>query len=128
MERRYFVVMVLSVLLLAGSQIVQAQEAPGDVNATDEVSKPIDAGNKICPVTGAKIDEKSKATYEYKGKIYNLCCPMCIDEFKKDPDKYIKKIGEEFKKASEAKLEQPMMMPDPGMMDMKDNDIQRRDN
>lgn len=53
-----------------------------------------DVGNKICPVTGEKIDEKTKATYEYQGKIYNFCCPMCIDEFKKDPEKYIKKIKE----------------------------------
>lgn len=53
-----------------------------------------DAGNTICPVTDEKIDAKTKATYEYQGKVYNFCCPMCIDEFKKDPDKYIKKIEE----------------------------------
>lgn len=56
-----------------------------------------DAGNKICPVSGEKIDEKTKAAYEYKGKIYNFCCPACIDEFKKDPEKYIKKIEEQEK-------------------------------
>lgn len=55
----------------------------------------IDVGNKICPVTGDKIDNETKATYEYKGKIYNFCCPACIGEFKKDPEKYIKKIQEE---------------------------------
>ncbi len=53
-----------------------------------KVSKAIDVGNKVCPVRGEKIDESSKATYEYKGKIYNFCCPMCIPEFKKDPEKY----------------------------------------
>lgn len=55
----------------------------------------INAGNKICPVTDSPIDEKTKATYEYKGKTYNFCCPMCIDEFKKDPEKYIEKIERE---------------------------------
>lgn len=57
-----------------------------------------DVGNKICPVTGDKIDEKTKATYEYKGRVYNFCCPGCIDEFKKNPEKYIKKIEAEKKK------------------------------
>jgi len=60
-----------------------------------------DVGNTICPVTNEKIDPKTKATYEYQGKIYNFCCPMCIDEFKKDPDKYIKKIKD--KKTEEGK-------------------------
>lgn len=55
----------------------------------------VNAGNKICPVSGEKIDEKMKATYEYQGKIYNFCCPMCVDMFKKDPEKYIKKVEEE---------------------------------
>jgi YHS domain-containing protein len=56
------------------------------------VSKAVNVGNTICPVSGEKINEASKATYEYKGKIYNFCCPMCIGEFKKDPEEYIKKI------------------------------------
>ena len=62
-----------------------------------------DVGNTICPVTGEKIDAKTKATYEYQGKIYNFCCPMCIDEFKKDPGKYIKKIKEGQDKNGEGK-------------------------
>jgi YHS domain-containing protein len=44
-----------------------------------------------------------KATYEYKGKVYNFCCQMCIEEFKKDPQKYIKKVEEE--KAKEKKAQ-----------------------
>lgn len=57
--------------------------------------KTVNVGNKICPVTGDKINEVTKATYEYQGKIYNFCCPMCIEQFKRDPDKYIKKIEQE---------------------------------
>ena len=55
----------------------------------------VEVGNKICPVMGNPIDEETKATYEYKGKIYNFCCAGCVEEFKKDPEKYIKKIEEE---------------------------------
>jgi YHS domain-containing protein len=75
--------------------MVQAQTAPSDAKATAEILEPQDVGNKICPVTDEKIDEKSKTTYEYKGKIYNFCCSGCIDEFKKEPDKYIKKVDKE---------------------------------
>ncbi|MDP2941920.1 MAG: YHS domain-containing protein [Candidatus Omnitrophota bacterium] len=66
--------------------------------AAQDKSEAVDVGNKICPVMGEKINEKTKATYEYKGKIYNFCCPACIDEFKKNPEKYIKKIEAEKKK------------------------------
>ncbi len=62
--------------------------------STEKGSKATDAGNRICPVTGEKIDESQKVAYEYKGKIYNFCCSMCIPKFKKDPEKYIKNITE----------------------------------
>jgi len=62
---------------------------------TGTSDKAVNVGNTICPATGEKIDEKTKATYEYERKIYNFCCSACIDEFKKDPNKYIKKVEEE---------------------------------
>ena len=65
----------------------------------------VNAGNKICPVSGEKIDEATRATYKYEGKIYNFCCPMCIDEFKKDPEKYIKKIEQELQVESKEQAE-----------------------
>jgi len=73
--------------------------------------KAVNVRNKICPVSGEKINEKLKATYEYEGKIYNFCCSMCIEEFKKDPQKYIKKVEEEMKAESNAKeMQQKMQM------------------
>ena len=57
------------------------------------------AGDEICPVSGEKIHEKTKVTYEYKGKIYNFCCPMCIEDFEKDSEKYIERM----EKAKESK-------------------------
>ena len=56
---------------------------------------PVDAGNKICPVTGDRIDPKSDITYEYNSKTYHFCCPMCVPEFKKNPEKYIEIINKE---------------------------------
>jgi YHS domain-containing protein len=76
-----------------------SREAMSETKFSSE--KAIDAGNKICPVSGEKIDENSKTVYEYDGKIYNFCCPSCIDAFKKAPDKYIEKVDEEFKRTTE---------------------------
>jgi len=46
----------------------------------------VDAGNKICPVMGEKVSGKD--FYEYNGKRYGLCCPMCPATFAGDPEKY----------------------------------------
>lgn len=64
------------------------------------LEKVVNVGNKICPVSGEKIDEKLKATYEYDGKLYNFCCVSCVDDFKKDPQKYIKKVEQELQAES----------------------------
>ncbi|OGW82717.1 MAG: hypothetical protein A2987_03680 [Omnitrophica bacterium RIFCSPLOWO2_01_FULL_45_10] len=72
-------------------------EKSGMAHAQDvkETSKAVEVGNKTCPMTGEAIDEKTKATYEYNGKAYNFCCSMCIDGFKKDPEKYSAKAEKE---------------------------------
>ena len=77
-----------------------ASQAPESAKPADS-PKAVDAGNKICPVSGEPIDETNKATYEYDGKVYNFCCTGCIEEFKKDPKKYIKKVDKELKTESE---------------------------
>ena len=66
-------------------------------------STAVDAGNKICPVSGESVDEAAKVTYEYEGKIYNFCCSMCIDEFKKEPQKYIDKVNQELEAGQSTK-------------------------
>jgi YHS domain-containing protein len=59
----------------------------------------VNVGNKYCPISGEEIGkgdmEGQTATVEYKGKIYNLCCPMCKDAFLKDPEAAIKKMQEQ---------------------------------
>lgn len=95
-----FGILMLSVWAVAAvkAETTSSQE----IGISAEVSKPADAGNKICPVMGGKINEKTKLTYEYKGKIYNFCCAMCIDEFKKAPEKYIEKVNKELEIQSKA--------------------------
>jgi len=48
-------------------------------------------GNKICPVGGEAVGTMGEAVdVEYNGKIYKLCCAMCVRDFNKDPEKYSK--------------------------------------
>jgi YHS domain-containing protein len=50
-------------------------------------------GDKVyCPVMHKNIVEvNDKSLYvEVKGKKYYVCCSMCVNELKKDPDKYLK--------------------------------------
>jgi len=48
-----------------------------------------EVGNKFCPVSGEKVQSMGGAIkHVYKGKTYNLCCPMCIEMFNKDPQKF----------------------------------------
>jgi len=58
----------------------------------------INVGNKICPLSGeviADVGDGSGVQVEHEGKVYNLCCSMCAKDFKKDPERFIKKINEE---------------------------------
>lgn len=74
---------------------VSVSTGPAAAEATAPETTPVSVGNKICPVTGEKIEELGKYTVEYKGKVYNLCCPSCQNDFLRDPDKYIAKVNEE---------------------------------
>ena len=67
---------------------------------TEEVnslSKAIEFGNRVCPVSGLKIPVGKEVQYEYEGKIYNFFSTSGVEEFKKSPEKYIQ-ILENWKK------------------------------
>jgi len=74
------------VLGFCGLNAACAASAAEKSTAGQKETAIVDVGNKICPVTGAKVD--GKTTYVYKGKRYNLCCPMCPAMFASDPEKY----------------------------------------
>ena len=94
----------------------RVQEAPAVVASPESApsvetpTAPVEMGNKICPVSGEEVGEMGETfKMEYEGKIYNLCCAMCAKDFKKDPEKYIKKIEEEMesmKSPSEGNVEE----------------------
>jgi len=57
----------------------------------------------VCPVLGGNIDPK--VYVDYQGKRLYFCCQGCDAEFKKDPEKYMKKLQDQgitLEKAPEA--------------------------
>lgn len=52
----------------------------------------VDAGNKMCPISGEEVT--GKHFVEHGGKKYGLCCAGCAKKFKKNPEKYLKEMSE----------------------------------
>ena len=50
------------------------------------------AAQTTCPVMGGQINKELYA--DYKGERVYFCCPACLPQFEKDPEKYIKKMKE----------------------------------
>jgi len=46
-----------------------------------------------CPVMGGKPNPNLYA--DHQGQRVYFCCPACLDLFKKDPEKYMKKLKEQ---------------------------------
>ena len=98
-------------MIFAGNYAAFAHEGPEHAPSDEAVlssTKAVAVGNKVCPVSGDKIPAPGEESamgepvqYEYNGKIYNLCCKMCVKDFKKDPEKYSKIAEEEVKTKGE---------------------------
>ena len=58
------------------------------------------AFNVKCPVEREDVDPAVPTT-TYKGKVIGFCCESCIKDFNKDPEKYMKVIAADNKKAEE---------------------------
>ncbi len=75
---------IVKVLLLA---LVLGVFAAGPVLAA--APKP----QTTCPVLGGKINQQ--VYVDYQGKRIYFCCQGCDKEFRKNPEKYLKKIEEQ---------------------------------
>ena len=47
----------------------------------------------ICPVMGATANKRVYTDYE--GKRIYFCCPPCVQQFKRNPEKYMKQFEKE---------------------------------
>jgi YHS domain-containing protein len=76
---------ILKMLLLA---LVLGLLAVGPALAADE-AKP----QTVCPVLGGKVNKQ--VYMDYQGKRVYFCCQGCDAQFRKDPEKYMKKLQEQ---------------------------------
>ena len=60
----------------------------------------VDAGNKLCPVSGDPVSGTNFVVYQ--GKRYGLCCPMCEKPFLNDPQKYLSRMEAQEKASASA--------------------------
>jgi YHS domain-containing protein len=83
----------VAAVLVGGGVLVHAADKPkaGPTTkpAATQPSKPV---NKYCAVEGKDHEVDPKVTTVYKGKTIGFCCKDCIEEFNKDPEKYVKKM------------------------------------
>lgn len=75
------VLLITVALTLAPAGLVLAQKAP---------AQPQTPTQTVCPVFGGEINKDIYV--DYKGKRIYFCCEGCDDEFKKNPEKYMKKL------------------------------------
>jgi len=107
MNKITLVVAALSVFAIAACGKKNTVQLPGQASvAGQQPVAPPQQGNVVedfipdtgnygtvtqCPVMGEKVivGKETKAV-KYKGKIYYLCCPTCLGQFKQNPEKYAK--------------------------------------
>ena len=102
--------MLICAAVVLGGSVVAAHAEELAISVQDQVAAPVPVGNKICPVSGEAVGQGGMApvTYEYKGKLYNLCCGGCIGKFKADPEKYSAIAEGEAITAKEGMKDMPM--------------------
>jgi YHS domain-containing protein len=69
--------------------------APAGKAAESGGAPKVEIAQKLCPVTGEKIDPT--VFIDYNGRRIYFCCDSCPPTFKKDPEKYLKKLDEQMK-------------------------------
>lgn len=86
MNMNRWMILVLTMVLMGGPAGWSAAGTAPSASAGI-----LDVGNKMCPVSGEEVT--GKHFVEYNGKRYGLCCPMCANKFKRDPEKYLKQMA-----------------------------------
>ncbi len=106
-----FLILIISLFLLSTGYVFAS--GGHDKGSSYENSKTknfsentVEVGNKICPVSKEGVDSAGgKVQVEYNGKIYNLCCKMCLKDFKKNPEKFSKIAEKEVAESNHEKSE-----------------------
>ena len=91
--KRHLTLSAVAAVIVGSATLLVAADKPkaGPTTkpaATQPAAKPV---NKMCLVEDEhEIDPK--VTVNYKGKTIGFCCKDCVEEFEKDPEKYVKRL------------------------------------
>jgi hypothetical protein len=86
--KKHIVTLTLAGLLLTATAM-----------AAEKKKEPKPYPLKTCVVTDEKLGEHGKPyVFTHEGQEVKLCCKSCLDDFKKEPAKYTKKIEDAQKK------------------------------
>ncbi len=90
MKRTLLTITTLA-LLAGGPALLRAADTNSPSGSANAPVKPYPLN--YCIVSGDKIGEMGKPiTTNYMGQQIIFCCPDCVKDFKKNPEKYIKKL------------------------------------
>jgi len=84
------VVVAAGAALLAGCGAQPAPTGAGASEASQAAAQAEPIMQKTCPVMGGAINKDIYT--DYKGRRVYFCCSGCVDEFKKNPEKYLSKL------------------------------------
>lgn len=91
----------------------------GETSAHGEANPPADrtadSVPQLCPVSGQKLGSMGKpVVVEHAGRYLMLCCAGCVEDFKKDPERYMNPADQgEAAPANEDAPAQPQDDPKP---------------
>ena len=90
MKSKFFLTALLSVSLLACAQETPKVKHKKKNTTAKTTTQKVKFANAIDPICEMRTDDDMKDTVVYKGKTYGFCSSYCKDEFKKNPEKYVK--------------------------------------
>ena len=88
MKARWIVMLLAIVMLIAGGQLISAQQDSAAKSAASD-EKEFEA---TCPVSGQPAIEDSVVDLKNGAKVY-FCCKNCPKAYAKDPEKFALKVG-----------------------------------
>lgn len=81
-------------LIVAAGLSLAACQAESKAPAAPAGDPPaVAAPEKFCPVSGEKLGGMgAPVSYTHEGRTIEFCCAGCIEDFKKEPAKYLAKL------------------------------------
>lgn len=90
MKSKLILTAFLSVSLMACAQETPKVKHKSKTTAAKQNVKTVKFANAVDPICHMPTEPDMKDTTVYKNKTYGFCSAYCKDEFKKNPEKYVK--------------------------------------